>query len=255
MPTPSISLRKHIRWPPAPASEPTSTLVLTSQTSHFVDIRLLKPQPDNDSPSSRSFEALDWAFAGISSTTPSHPSNPESPAHTVWTHLIDSHAPSAPDTVQDEGDIFPQPNLDSLETGSMINPATGQMAAYEELWRDIEIPCSLQCSVVLETRNKDSEKGERGMIVRVGGWCQGVVTDTNGRCTIERWRFVGSDGGGIGSSDEHEAEAWVGDWRRVARLGDANLPCVFTFDETDLREGSEVKGTNERWAVIESSSW
>ncbi|KAI9719800.1 MAG: hypothetical protein M1812_003289 [Candelaria pacifica] len=260
MPTPSISLRKHIRWPPAPASEPTSTLVLTSQASHFVDVRLLIPEP-NGNPASASnistkpFEALDWAFAGTSATTPSPRANPDTPAHTLWTHLIDSQTPDAPETVRDKGDIFPQANGDSLETGSMINPATGEVAAYEELWTELEVPPSLHFSVVLKTRTKNWEGGERGMIVRVGGWCQGILTDTNGRCTIERWRFGGHDCEEEYSSERGEAEAYIGNWKRVARLGEATLPCVTTFGEFDLREGETVNETEERWIVVESSGW
>jgi hypothetical protein len=36
-----ISFRKFIRWLPDEASEPTSTLVLTSPEKRFVDIRVL----------------------------------------------------------------------------------------------------------------------------------------------------------------------------------------------------------------------
>lgn len=39
----SISFRKFIRWVPEEASEPTSTLVLTSPEKRFVDIRVLLP--------------------------------------------------------------------------------------------------------------------------------------------------------------------------------------------------------------------
>lgn len=37
----TISHRKFIRWLPDEASEPTSTLVLTSRDNRFVDIRVL----------------------------------------------------------------------------------------------------------------------------------------------------------------------------------------------------------------------
>lgn len=40
----SISVRKFIRWLPAEASEPTSTLVLTSPERRYVDIRILLSQ-------------------------------------------------------------------------------------------------------------------------------------------------------------------------------------------------------------------
>jgi hypothetical protein len=41
-----ISVRKYIRWLPDEASEPTSTIVLTSPERRFVDLRiLLEPKP------------------------------------------------------------------------------------------------------------------------------------------------------------------------------------------------------------------
>lgn len=39
-----ISIRKSIRWLPGVASEPTSTIVLTSPQRHFVDLRILKDE-------------------------------------------------------------------------------------------------------------------------------------------------------------------------------------------------------------------
>jgi hypothetical protein len=40
----SISIRRSIRWLPGEASEPTSTMVLTSPERRFVDLRILKDQ-------------------------------------------------------------------------------------------------------------------------------------------------------------------------------------------------------------------
>jgi hypothetical protein len=39
----SISIREHIRWLPDKASEPTSTIVLTSPQRRFVDLRIFRP--------------------------------------------------------------------------------------------------------------------------------------------------------------------------------------------------------------------
>ena len=43
----SISIRESIRWLPGEASEPTSTLVLTSPGKRFVDLRILHPTKDD----------------------------------------------------------------------------------------------------------------------------------------------------------------------------------------------------------------
>lgn len=47
-----VSTRISIRWPPAEASEPTDTLVL-SVGDYYVDLRVLK-----------SDQSIDWALAG-----------------------------------------------------------------------------------------------------------------------------------------------------------------------------------------------
>lgn len=39
-----ISIREFIRWLPQEASEPTSTIVLTSPERRFVDIRVVRPE-------------------------------------------------------------------------------------------------------------------------------------------------------------------------------------------------------------------
>lgn len=42
----SISLREHIRWLPDEASEPTSTVVVTSPQRRYVDLRIFRPEGD-----------------------------------------------------------------------------------------------------------------------------------------------------------------------------------------------------------------
>lgn len=44
---PNISIREYIRWLPEEASEPTTTLVLTSAENRFVDIRIIKAANDS----------------------------------------------------------------------------------------------------------------------------------------------------------------------------------------------------------------
>ncbi|KAF9031802.1 hypothetical protein BDZ89DRAFT_948515 [Hymenopellis radicata] len=113
----SISYRDSIRWLPDDASEPTDTIVLTGRNSNiFVDVRFLKGTSE-----------LDWAFAGYRST--------REPKQTQFIHLIDSRTTDAM-SVEDCGTNTQLPDGRTLECGEMVNPATGQMAAYEEIWRD-----------------------------------------------------------------------------------------------------------------------
>ncbi|KAI1122915.1 hypothetical protein F5Y10DRAFT_63664 [Nemania abortiva] len=231
----SISIRDSIRWLPDAASEPTSTIVLTSPGRRFVDIRILK---DATEPAT----SLDWAFAGISSSEPRN-----GVRHSTWRHIVDSRT-SAAETVVDEGDMFPQDDGRSLETGRMINPATGKMTDYEEMWTDAEvedIPGANQGSaesierlkgrcVVLELR--DDEHEERGMAVYLGRYYQGVVR----------------------RGDRFAAERWVwedGNWQRKYQLGDLWIPSPEQINQATLSLGDEVisEDPSQKWTVAEVS--
>ncbi|RKU39758.1 hypothetical protein DL546_000387 [Coniochaeta pulveracea] len=193
-----ISLRKSIRWLPAEASEPTSTLVLTSSGNRFVDIRFLLPlptdqpndprkRPDGTYPSS----SLDWAFAGISTSTPA---SPQGQKHSVWTHLIDSrHVDTS--NVRDEGDMVTLPDGTTFETGAMVNPATGLKTDYEEIWETVE-PKRLGddepiYELVYQTglgADEASAKQGKGMAIRVGQFAQGIVRTGHGVwCERRAW--------------------------------------------------------------------
>lgn len=74
----SISIREHIRWLPDPASEPTSTVVLTSPGRRFVDLRVLRPEGDTS-----------WAGQqGMLSCAPFLP------LHNYCAHPAKTHSPS-----------------------------------------------------------------------------------------------------------------------------------------------------------------
>ncbi|KAI3337001.1 hypothetical protein HD806DRAFT_24278 [Xylariaceae sp. AK1471] len=227
----SISIRESIRWLPDAASEPTSTVVLTSPEHHFVDIRILK-HPDEQSPS-----GLDWAFAGISSTEIR-----DGVHHSTWRHAVDSRTHTAEDVV-DEGDVFPQDEGHTLETGRMMNPATGKLTNYEEIWSDLDArriidgrssqQQAARC-FVLELR--DDAREQRGMVICLGGYSQGIAR--------------------IG--DKFAAERWLwedGKWLRKYRVGDLSIPNPEDLYSTALSLGEEVKSEDplQRWRVVEMS--
>ncbi|KAI8947192.1 hypothetical protein F4801DRAFT_525007 [Xylaria longipes] len=231
----SISIRNSIRWLPDAASEPTSTVVLTSPEHRFVDIRVLKDASDPRA-------SLDWAFAGISS-----PEIRDGVRHSTWRHVVDSRT-RTPETVLDEGDIFPQDDGGTLETGRMVNPATGKLTDYEEVWIDLEaedIPEINQNSgnltpqpkrrcVVLELN--DGEREARGMSICLGRYCQGVVR-IGDRFAAERWLW--EDGG----------------WKRTYRIGDILVPGPEHTCNATLSPGEEVglEDTLQLWRVVEMS--
>ncbi|MCJ1300496.1 hypothetical protein MMC08_003293 [Hypocenomyce scalaris] len=259
MGTPSITERKYIRWVETPglAEEPTSTIVLTSHDSHFVDVRILKPTevdepdlPDDGGPKKR----LEWAFGGQSRTEgPREENGQQKPAHAVWEHWVDSNSDDPP---TDEGDMWARPNGDVLERGKMIKPGTGLVTTYEELWRDLEVEVVGQektcTSVVL--RAQDDGKGLRGMVIRVGGWCQGILKVGND-VTIERWQWNPRSGTALDDPFFLFEKSRQGDWERVARLGSRFVPCAVTFNLALITDKTIVEVGDAKWEVIECYHW
>ncbi|KAK5169873.1 uncharacterized protein LTR77_005851 [Saxophila tyrrhenica] len=242
----SISIRDYIRWGSEEASEPTTTLVLTSPERRFVDIRVLKAK-DNDEAQSQDtigadllpFTRLDWAFAGTSESevrlTAAKSSAQEASGHvhSKWHHWISSRTRNV-DGIVDEGDMFPQPDGRTLETGSMVNPASGKVEAYEEMWADPEPTGAGEegkvCKVLIL---RDEAHEARGMVVRVGQFCQGVLR-IGEAFALERWGWR-----------EH------GGWRREVRMGDLWLPCGVPCDGERVKLGGEVKYGDHVWKCVE----
>lgn len=216
-----ISVRESIRWPPAPASEPTSTVVLTSPERRFVDVRLvlLPGQP------AETATALDWAFAGTSSRCPAGRA-------AAWTHWVDSRA----EAMRDEAEVEELAGGAELERGRMVNPETGVEADYEEVWRSVEpvtVTAAAGC-VVLQT--EDGSRGERGMVIRLGQYCQGILRAGDG-VTVERWEWRLEEG-----------------WERSARFGEGQLPVSALVGPTGVVEvGGEIEDGGRIWKVVEAT--
>ncbi|MCJ1476982.1 hypothetical protein MMC13_005652 [Lambiella insularis] len=239
MTTPFVSIRRHIQRFPGEAIEPTSTLVLSSHTCHFVDIRIFvetlgngtkEPLPTENGPMSR----LDWAFAGVSTTTKAI--SPNGPVHTVWSHWIDSQS-SDPET--DEGDMYEQDDGDTLECGQNVDVENGEIKKYEELWGNVSIlPVeSVQEHICVVLKAEGTASNTKAMIIRVGDWCQGI-SKVGEDVTVERWQW---------------SRGWG--WDRIARLGDQSLACEATFDTAYLKEGNVFKHRGLEWKVVELFRW
>lgn len=212
-------------------------------------------------------ERLEWAFAGVSHTTPSVPEPGSMKSYrSVWDHWVDSKT----DTPKpDEGDMWPQPNGDTLEKGSSRDSETGAVTEYEELWADVPVETTgldkKHVSVVLQLQ--DDARRVRGMVVRVGGGCQGLLK-IGEEITLERWMWVSGETGkvaGVGTTGGGREEAAVvdgslskghpGDWKRVVRLGIRFLPCAVAFDPSMATVGKVVKAGDSSWKVIENYQW
>lgn len=134
---PSISTRVNIAWPPAPPSEDSSVLVLSSRPyvskldPHvpcvlYLDLRLGLPLSETSE--------LKWAFAGLRHTLQSEP-NPKF----RWDHFIDSRWGLPGSDIIDEGETILSKHPVTgdeieLETGLGWNPDSGKVERYEEMW-------------------------------------------------------------------------------------------------------------------------
>lgn len=177
---PLISLRVSLRFLPAPPTEPTDTLVLNAGglKSLYTDFRPLRGTPGS----------CDWALSGAKEDLGG--------GRARWTRIIDSRrAPRAPGdkgpnapVEADEGMCERLENGDELERGEMLNPETGRIESYEEVWRDEEVPSGARVMLAVLPRS-EGEGTVKGVWIRVGRWCQGVAEDDQGRVVASRWRF------------------------------------------------------------------
>jgi hypothetical protein len=278
--TAHISRRDHIKWGHSPPSEPTTTLVLTTKSGWYIDVRILlspanrhlsstsvsKPEGSilsnkedlileketrsnaEENLASLGIERLDWGFAGQASSTP-HPSG-SGPSHSKWEHWVDSKTTLDEPPVSDEGDMFPQPDGRTLEKGRMVNPGSGVEEDYEELWSDqaIEKPPSwtdegrLSCVVF-----KCEAEGFKGSIVRLGSYCQGVLRVGDGFCA-ERWKVASGEDVG---KDE-------GKWIPLAKAGEGSVGCegVLDLDDRSVTVGRGFMVDGKEWKVTEvNTDW
>lgn len=247
----SISIREHIRWGSEPASEPTSTLVLTSPRRYFVDIRILKealePAENTKTAALGSHDGrslgrhqIDWAIGGTSAsaqiTREDGNGGQGQVSHSTFRHWVDSRT-REPEKVVDEGDMSPGllPGT-TLETGRMVNPATGAETDYEELWRDEEPEQPAGCNVF---RLNHDARQERGLFVRLGQHAQGVLR-VGDAFTAERWQWNTSSS----------------QWERLFKAGDDKIQSLTALLEEVGKKHSEgdVIGTaGGVWTVIETS--
>jgi hypothetical protein len=256
----SISRRDYIKWGQEPASEPTSTLVLTTKSGWYIDVRILLPNPrlnpdsvppekddlalwkETSKHGSLSLERLDWGFTGQATSTPSP--DGKGPRHSRWEHWVDSKTKIDDPPVSDEGYMYAREDGRTLEKGRMVNPATGVDEDYEEMWADppVEKPAHWKDDSLSGVVLKCEQKGIKGSIVRLGSYCQGVLRVGESICA-ERWT-VGAEGDGVGN---------VGKWVLLARLGGGEVGCerLFAERDADLRVGVAFANGGREWVVTE----
>ncbi|GAO47820.1 hypothetical protein G7K_2018-t1 [Saitoella complicata NRRL Y-17804] len=210
---PLVSRRISIRLLPAPPSEPTDTLVLNGggTSRFFTDFRPLLQDPGD----------CEWVFAGCKEKLAN--------GKNEWVHLIDNRGPSeSPDVGTSETLL----NGDELERGEMNNPETRELCAYEEVWRDEDVPPGSKV-VVAQLRRGD---GIHGICVQVGTDYQGVVQDTTGHVTAQRSRYEN------------------GEWGVTEKYGEGVDLLPLAFDDL----GQPIKGVtdkDEEWEIVENYTY
>lgn len=270
---PSISSRAYIQWLPNKSSEPTSTLVLTSTQRHFVDIRILTVK--NSTPTGPELQPsdIDWTFAGHST---SHSADGKNLSQ--WHHWVDSTTLEPEKVVDKGEMLPEDADGLALEKGQMVNPATGRMTEYVEGWREVEAGVVSAAAqdvadefvvellgrqgsvegldgqggvseekpsdhssgkrVSLVLRHENVAKRSRGMAVRVGHLCQGIVRVDN-EFALERWEWDTQSG-----------------WRRSAVYGSLSMPCeAMNILGDTMRTGTTVTyggGDGFEWKCIEA---
>ncbi|KAI0090960.1 hypothetical protein BDY19DRAFT_877337, partial [Irpex rosettiformis] len=120
-----ISHRLSIQFLPRPPTEPTDTLVLNSggTTNFFTDFRPLREDPSK----------CEWAFAGVKRYLDD--------GRCQWDHLVDNRAvESGIEMLPDIGRCETMEDGSEVERGTMLNPETGKVEEYVEVWKDEGVP-------------------------------------------------------------------------------------------------------------------
>lgn len=136
----------------------------------------------------------------------------------------------------------------TLEHGHAFHPHLGAVSGHEELWRDVD-PVSTSgkgTKVCVVLRCVDEERGVRGVVVRVGRFCQGIV-QVGMEVTTEKWEWEGRAGGAEGQEEMR--------WKRTARTGDGFLPCAVVFRPERVVLGGKVVYKGCEWSVEEVWEW
>ncbi|KAF7533814.1 hypothetical protein G7054_g6767 [Neopestalotiopsis clavispora] len=233
----SISIRESIRWLPDQASEPTSTIVLTSPGKRFVDLRVLKSEQieagnKDDAP----LERLDWAIAGTSSSVATPEKGPDT-THSQWKHWISSRTLDV-ENATDEGDMSPLDGNRTLEEGNMVNPETGVATDYEEIWIDEEpkaVPNDTGSHIVVLDYQGNDGASQRGRVVKLGKYCQGFLREGD-TMTAERWEW-------------RQDRGW---YMSINVNKSTNLPCEHVLDNWSKTAGATFQHGGRTWTVVES---
>ncbi|KAG8529950.1 uncharacterized protein KY384_005431 [Bacidia gigantensis] len=235
---------------PGESIEPTSTIVLQSKDAYFVDIRIITEDHHKENHVFTG-ATLQWAFAGRSrnSKETKNENGELMRWHTVWDHWIDNQSDAA---VSDEADMRLQEDGLVLEEGVNVDTHTGLEQKYEEMWEDLPVEAfgkkGNKSSIVV--RGEDPGKRVKGLVVKVGGWCQGILKDEE-QLTAERWRRREQ----TELLEDCQGVTRQKNWDCVYRIGNGVLPCETICEKTDGKTGAtsvmQSDDNDIEWRVVE----
>lgn len=162
--------------------------------------------------------------------------------HSVWKHWIDSRTdkPSI-----HKGVVSSLSDCIVHENGNYIHPVTGVECEQAEIWSDDRIQYvgeeNTKVSMVLKVDNE--ERNARGLVVRVGQYCQGILKE-GAQLTVERWNWI-----------YHPRSIFGGWWDCEVRIGDGSLPCDQVTNIGGFRNGETIQSGALEWRVIEHYCW
>lgn len=172
---PSISRRISIARPPSAPFEDSDVLVLSSRSTLpdsttvgsvllYLDLRLSLTITLRSS--------INQASAGLRYTIPLPESDSSAIARYRWEHIIDSHGSDEP---PDEGTIVKRIKEDGseeeVEIGEGLDPDTGKIGLYEEIWKDEPLPAGSAFAFLISDTSPSASKqfmavvGEHGMVL------------------------------------------------------------------------------------------
>ncbi|KAG6369742.1 hypothetical protein JVT61DRAFT_13611 [Boletus reticuloceps] len=164
---PVVQKRVTITRPPAPPMGDSDVLVLHSRSTLpdssivgaqvlYLDLRL--------SLSTVGSASVNWAFAGLRETVPLDEME-EDAVRYRWKHTIDSHGCDEP---PDEGTMVERRDKNGesieIETGVSIDPETGKMGLYEEVWKSEHIPSGTPFAFLISDEDPDRSTGFMGVL-------------------------------------------------------------------------------------------
>ncbi|OQO07965.1 hypothetical protein B0A48_06757 [Cryoendolithus antarcticus] len=238
----NISVRTLLQYPPAPSSEPTSTVVLTLNSRQFIDLRFAKAQSPASTPNASPpvLKDLSWGFAGHQTISTLGDEAIPGSYESTWHHWVSSTTKN-PQSEQDVGLMLP-PNADGvvLEKGSSTDPVTGESRKYVEGWKDVDLKATNDRGEKLSFlfRAEDSAKEVRGVVIVLGGYMQALLREGD-RVAAERWE-----------------RGTRGHWQRVAQTGDLHLPCEDVIKVLQsggtFKKDRELEGSGVEWMCEEA---